>query len=234
MSNSTQQLPPLVAWIEPRSDYQAQYPYNTLTQTESGHLFEMDDTPGAERVRLQHRTGTFTEVQSDGTEIHKVVGTNYEIIAQDNNVLIKGKCNITVVGDSVLHVQGDATMQVDGNVYESVNGSVNQQVAGDLTSTITGNAIISSKNQVQVQADVLVNGDLNVTGDISSSGSVTAVTNVTAGVQVYAPLVMDGLGQVTDSILYLRALYNTHTHPFIAKAGADALVTSPTTSQDVP
>ena len=234
MSNSTQELPPLVAWIEPRSDYQAQYPYNTLTQTESGHLFEMDDTPGAERVRLQHRTGTFTEVQSDGTEIHKVVGTNYEIIAQDNNVLIKGKCNITVVGDSVLHVQGDATMQVDGNVYESVNGSVNQQVAGDLTSTITGNAIISSKNQVQVQADVLVNGDLNVTGDISSSGSVTAVTNVTAGVQVYAPLVMDGLGQVTDSILYLRALYNTHTHPFIAKAGADALVTSPTTSQDVP
>ena len=234
MSNSTQELPPLVAWIEPRSDYQAQYPYNTLTQTESGHLFEMDDTPGAERVRLQHRTGTFTEVQSDGTEIHKVVGTNYEIIAQDNNILIKGKCNITVVGDSVLHVQGDATMQVDGNVYESVNGSVNQQVAGDLTSTVTGNAIISSKNQVQVQADVLVNGDLNVTGDISSSGSVTAVTNVTAGVQVYAPLVMDGPGQVTDSILYLRALYNTHTHPFIAKAGADALVTLPTTSQDVP
>ena len=227
-------LPPLVAWVEPRSDYKAEYPYNNLTQTESGHLFEMDDTPGAERVRLQHRTGTFTEVQSDGTEIHKVVGTNYEIIAQDNNVLIKGKCNITVVGDSVLHVQGDATMQVDGNVYESVNGSVNQQVAGDLTSTITGNAIISSKNQVQVQADVLVNGDLNVTGDISSSGSVTAVTNVTAGVQVYAPLVMDGPGQVTDSILYLRALYNTHTHPFIAKAGADALVTLPTTSQDVP
>jgi hypothetical protein len=234
MSNSTSDLPPSVAWIEPRSDYQAKYPYNNLTQTESGHLFEMDDTPGAERVRLQHRTGTFTEVQADGTQIHKVIGTNYEIIAQDNNVLIKGTCNITIVGDSIMHVQGDATLQVDGNVYESINGSVNQQVAGDLTSTITGNAIIASKNQVQIQADVLVNGDLSVTGDVTTSGSLNATTNVTAGSQVYAPLVMDGPGQITDSILYLRGLYNTHTHPFIAKAGSDLLVTLPTTSIDAP
>jgi hypothetical protein len=227
-------LPPSVAWVEPRSDYKAEYPYNNITQTESGHLFEMDDTPGAERVRLQHRSGTFTETQADGTQINKIIGTNYEIIAQDNNVLIKGTCNITIVGDSIMHVQGDATLQVDGDVYESVNGSVNQQVAGDLTSTITGNALISSKNQVQVQADVLINGDLSVTGDITSSGSISATTNITAGVQVYAPLVMDGPGQITDSILYLRGLYNTHTHPFIAKAGTDPLTTLPTTSQDLP
>jgi hypothetical protein len=227
-------LPPSIAWIEPRSDYQAQYPYNNLTQTESGHLFEMDDTPGAERVRLQHRSGTFTETQSDGTRINKIVGTNYEIIAQDNNVLIKGTCNITIVGDSVMHVQGDATLQVDGNVYESINGDVNQQVAGDMTTTVTGNALISSQNQVQIQADLLVNGDLSVTGDVSTSGSLNATTAVTAGSQIYAPLVMDGVGQITDSIQYLRTMYDSHTHPFIAKAGSDTLVTLPTTSQDLP
>ena len=57
-------------WTEPESaanaDNQPVYPYNDVTQTESGHFMEMDDTPGAERIRLQHRTGTFTEIQADG------------------------------------------------------------------------------------------------------------------------------------------------------------------------
>ena len=205
-------LPPSIAWVEPRSDYEAEYPYNNVTQTESGHLFEMDDTPAAERIRLQHRTGTFTETQADGTQIHKVVGDHYQIIVKDNNVLIKGTCNITIVGDSILHVEGDATMQVDGDVYESIRGDVNQIVSGDLSSTITGAATITAKGGMTVNSDVVINGDLNVTGDMSSSGSVSAVTNVTAGSQVYAPLVMDGLGLTTDSILALRTAYGIHTH----------------------
>jgi hypothetical protein len=205
-------LPSSIAWIEPRSDYKAEYPYDNVTQTESGHLFEMDDTPGAERIRLQHRTGTFTETQADGTQINKIFGDNYEIIAKDNNILIKGKCNITIIGDSVLHVQGDAFMQVDGDVNESIKGNVNQQIGGDLISTVVGEAFIAAKGGTTINSDVVINGDLSVTGDISSSGSITAVTNVTAGSQVYAPLVMDGLGLVTDSILALRTAYGIHTH----------------------
>ena len=205
-------LPPSIAWIEPRSDYKAEYPYNNSTQTNSGHLFEMDDTPAAERIRLQHRTGTFTETQADGTQIHKVVGDHYQIIVKDNNVLIKGTCNITIVGDSILHVEGDATMQVDGDVYEYVKGDVNQSIDGDLSSSVSGSATITAKSGTTIHSDVVVNGDLRVTGDITSSGSVSAVTNVTAGSQVYAPLVMDGLGQITDTILALRTAYNIHTH----------------------
>lgn len=222
-------LPPSIAWVEPRSDYKAEYPYNNSTQTNSGHLFEMDDTPAAERIRLQHRTGTFTETQADGTQIHKVVGDHYQIIVKDNNVLIKGTCNITIVGDSILHVEGDATMQVDGDVYESVKGDVNQIVSGDLSTTVTGAATITAKGGTTINSDVVVNGDLNVTGDISSSGSVNAVTNVTAGVQMYAPLVMDGPGQITDSILALRTAYNIHTHvvPGIMNGPSETISVTP-------
>jgi hypothetical protein len=205
-------LPPSIAWVEPRSDYEAEYPYNNVTQTESGHLFEMDDTPTAERIRLQHRTGTFTETQADGTQIHKVVGDHYQIIVKDNNVLIKGTCNITIVGNSVMHVQGDAYLQVDGNVNENVLGDVNQIVSGDLNSTVKGSTTITGKGGTTINSDVVVNGDLKVTGGISSSGSINAVTNVTAGSQVYAPLVMDGLGLPSDSILALREAYSIHTH----------------------
>ena len=53
-------------WTEPESaantDYQPVYPYNNVTQTRSGHMFELDDTKGRERVRLQHRANTFIEM----------------------------------------------------------------------------------------------------------------------------------------------------------------------------
>jgi hypothetical protein len=50
----------------------------------------MDDTPTRERIRLQHRIGTFMEMYPNGDEVHKVYGTGYEIHLKGKNVLIKG------------------------------------------------------------------------------------------------------------------------------------------------
>ena len=56
------------AWTEPESaantDYQPVYPYNNVTETESGHSWEMDDTPGAERIHLNHKANTFFDTCS--------------------------------------------------------------------------------------------------------------------------------------------------------------------------
>ena len=81
-----------LSWTEPESaantDYQPVYPYNSVTQSESGHSLELDDTPGRERVRLQHGTGnTFIEMQATGDEIHKIFGNGYEIVLKNKNVL---------------------------------------------------------------------------------------------------------------------------------------------------
>jgi hypothetical protein len=145
------------SWTEPESaantDYQPTYPYNNIQQTEAGHKFEMDDTPGRERVRLEHRSGTFTEVHPNGDEVHKIVGKGYEIIASDKNVMIKGVCNITIQGNSILHVQGDSFQQVDGTVYQNVTGSVKQLVNGDCEQTVKGDF------------DINASGDLNITAE---------------------------------------------------------------------
>ena len=77
---------PDYSWTEPASDWYSIPPLNKVIGSETGHSIELDDTPGAERVRIQHRSGTFTEIQSNGQEIHKVFGDNYEIIAANNNV----------------------------------------------------------------------------------------------------------------------------------------------------
>ena len=77
-------------WTEPESPasiaYPPKYPFNNITQTPSGHMFEMDDTPGGERIRIHHRSGTFTEMHPNGDEVHKIYGDGYEIITKNKNV----------------------------------------------------------------------------------------------------------------------------------------------------
>ena len=94
-------------FTEPESaantNYQPVYPYNNITQTPAGHSFELDDTPTRERIRLQHRSGTFVEMHPNGDEVHKIYGNGYVITLGDQNISIgiddgqlAKKLNITV------------------------------------------------------------------------------------------------------------------------------------------
>jgi hypothetical protein len=180
------------SWTEPISDYNTVYPYNNAMQTESGHFQEFDDTPGAERIRTQHRTGTFTEIQADGSEVHKVVGKHYHIVASDNNVLISGICNITIEGDSVLDVQGNVFQNVQGNFNQVVNGDYNLLVKGQTTinsgKDFNIGALAQGTGAVYIQASdrLVLNSDLTVHGEVIadslySDSSVVAATGIQAG-----------------------------------------------------
>jgi hypothetical protein len=184
-------------WTEPESaantSYQPIYPYNDVKQTESGHLFEMDDTPTRERIRLQHgKTLTFIEFHPNGDQVHKVFGDDYEITIKNKNVLIKGNCNITV--------NGDCNMEVKGNHNVDVKGDYNLQVAGKMNTRVKGDVSLSSDSDVSVQAGtdyggnsislaatdvVQVRSDLNVAGAIQGD-IITSKTRVDAGTGVRA------------------------------------------------
>ena len=45
------------------SDVFPSYPFNKVVETEGGHLFEIDDTPGNERFSRFHKSGTNEEFQ---------------------------------------------------------------------------------------------------------------------------------------------------------------------------
>ena len=72
-----------------------QYPYNHVHESESGHIHEIDDTKGGERLYRQHMSGTFEEIHPDGSKVVKIIGDNYEIIAGKSNIAIFGDVNIT-------------------------------------------------------------------------------------------------------------------------------------------
>tara|TARA_Y100000289_G_scaffold29708_1_gene29439 strand:+ start:3750 stop:4754 length:1005 start_codon:yes stop_codon:yes gene_type:complete len=92
------------------------YPYNKALFTESGHLFELDDTLGAERIAIEHRSGTFEEIHPDGSKVTRVVNDNYTVVCKDEEVYIGGKVNITVGGDAKITVGGKTDIDSKDNL----------------------------------------------------------------------------------------------------------------------
>lgn len=184
--------PSRYSWTRPESDYNAKYPYNNVMQSESGHIQEFDDTPGAERIRTQHRTGTYSEIQADGTQVNRIVGDNFTVVAKDNNVLITGACNITVEGDTLLNTKGDVIMRCTGNFQQEIEGDYNMLVKGewnvttgsDSSFTIGGTAGTFDINALNLDINCInvdVDGEV-IAESLYSEGSITAATGIHAGI----------------------------------------------------
>jgi len=118
------------------------YPLNHVRVTESGHVFEVDDSPDAERIHEYHTSGTFYEIQPNGTRVTKVVGDDYEMVLHNKNMVVKGNVNITVQGSDVrLLVQSDGDAgpgAKGGNMFIETDGDLNFNVRGDMTTKVGG------------------------------------------------------------------------------------------------
>ena len=175
----------------------AQYPFNHVHESESGHIREIDDSPGHERLFTQHKSGTFEEIHPDGTKVVKIIGDNYEIVAGGSNVYVTGAVNLTVEGavrelikgDYVLEVEGNYTQKIHknhlvkvgagetgGNREEEIRGNHAQQINGNKLTRITGfNDMLIEKSRLTIINDT---DSLSVVNDIkvgSTSGSITTV-----------------------------------------------------------
>ena len=177
----------------------AKYPYNHVHESEAGHIHEIDDTPGGERLMQQHSTGTFTEIHPDGSKVVKVVGNNYELIAGNSNVFITGDVNLTVSGDvrelikkrrdeeTGELVGGNYMLEVEGDYTQNIHGEHEVKIGKNRAEQILGNHAFNIdraiKARVGEDVDYLINGnetrsvgglyDLAVTKEVSI-GSLTS------------------------------------------------------------
>lgn len=124
-------------WDEPRSPYNAVYPLNHVHQTESGHTVEYDDSPGAERIHVYHRAGSFFEFHPDGSVVYKSVKDQFEITVNDRNVYVGGNCNITVVGDANIYSKGLMNIESDGDM--TIKTKANLRIGAEGTCHIESN-----------------------------------------------------------------------------------------------
>ena len=123
-------LPGGEAWDEPESAYRGAYPYNKVTQTESGHIFEIDDTPGSERLHIYHKSGTYIEIDANGSVIKRTKGSSYEIIDRNGKISIAGRADISVNGACNIFVGNDANIEVEGDTNITCHNDITAQAGG--------------------------------------------------------------------------------------------------------
>ena len=139
------------AWVFPGIDtvMTPTYPQNHVTAyeraddtDEAAHIVEFDVTPGKERISTIHRTGTYTEVTPIGDKTEVIVGKNYRVVVQGENVYIEGGCNLTIDGGCNTKIIGDWNIQVTGNKYEHIGGEHVHKVELNQTIDIDGSQAI--------------------------------------------------------------------------------------------
>lgn len=196
-------------WDEPPTMYDAQYPFNHVYESESGHIVEFDDTPNRERMHRWHRTGTFEEITAKGDKVVRVVRDNYEIILRENYIYICGNANVTVQGniniytqsnaniqvdkDAIVYVKGDTDIRTDGFMQAKVGKDLDVHVSGDASLLVNGDAsakvdgalVVSSGGNTEVKssADTKVNtsGDLWIQTDGNVKHNVGGTYEVNSG-----------------------------------------------------
>ena len=147
------------------------YPANHVTETESGHIIEVDDTTSSERLSTYHTSGTYEEIVANGDKTVTVVGDEFEVTFKSKNMYVKGNVNLTVNGDMKTLVKGNYHLEVEGDKTEYIKGTrtshigqnelieIDQErninVAENFTTRIGGNEL----------RDVVVDSTTNITGN---------------------------------------------------------------------
>ncbi|AGJ71600.1 baseplate hub subunit and tail lysozyme protein [Escherichia phage Lw1] len=162
-----------VMFEEPKSAYAAEYPYNMVFESRSGHIQEFDDTPGFERYNRVHPAGTYEEIRPDGSRVVKIMGDDYQIVMQGRKLNVKGNLQVVVEGDAFIYNMGNVQQTVDGNVTEFVRGNVNQTVEGEYVGRVKGNA------ELTVEKDATINVDQNLMANVKQNATVNVTEDAT-------------------------------------------------------
>lgn len=144
-----------ILFKEPPSSYQGVYPYVQTMATEGGHIQEFDNTPGYERYRKIHPTGSYEEVAPDGRRTIKTVADDYYMVQADSSLMVGGDRKVNVGGNETYYNMANVKRQTDGNEIIFIRGDETKSIEGDGTLIVKGNVTIL----VEGNADIQVKGD---------------------------------------------------------------------------
>ena len=106
------QLPMVIGTVPKEGDEnpraKANYPHNKIYQTERGHYKEYDDTKDNERIREQHSSGTYYEIDKDGNMVIDATKSEPKI----RNIEIKASGKITVTAP-IVDINGSENVKIN-------------------------------------------------------------------------------------------------------------------------
>ena len=123
----------------------SQYGFNQIQQSITGHSFEMDDTPGNQRILIKHNTGAGIELTNDGSIYISTKESKLEIVGGSHDLIVEGNAKLVFNQNLDIDVNGkfnincqDFNLTVDENKTETIGGAVSRSVGDGITETVVG------------------------------------------------------------------------------------------------
>lgn len=130
-------------WERPPS-YNGQYHMVQATSYRCGHQVEVDQTPGAERIRVMHKNGSYVEMHPDGVFQVRSNGNTNVVTIGTNSLKVSGTYDVEVGAGSNIKIIGNCNLEVTGNLLSKVGGNWDCNVVGNFTMNIGGTSTMQS------------------------------------------------------------------------------------------
>ena len=106
------------------------HPKNQVKKTVTGHIIEIDDTPGNRRMLFRHTSGSGVQMNEDGSVIVSSLENTIHITGGDQKVIVEGDGEISYNGNLTLNVTGDFDLKVGGNFNVVTSGDKFEETRG--------------------------------------------------------------------------------------------------------
>jgi len=134
--------------------YKPEYPYNHVYSTETGHLFEFDDSSSHNRILLSHSSGSYFEYSNDGTLVSHIVSKMFEVVSNDKFSLIEGDSIETIDGGLKLKVNKSDSSGNNFDIEVGSNSNFNIMVrSGSCNFHVNGNVNMFANDDINMTCD---------------------------------------------------------------------------------
>ena len=152
----------------PETTFNAKYSKVNVTESPGGHRITMDDTDGSKRYRVEHPSGTYTEISDDGKAVSVCVANKQDYlkggltltIQENGDIKIGGHARLSIGAGAHVEIGGDASIAVGGDALVHAHG--NLKMAG-------GDVYIGSRGDMDLNCsgnfNLLVGGTTNIASD---------------------------------------------------------------------
>ena len=158
----------VTSWDEPEIPYAAVYPSNHVYESEGGHIREMDDTPGSERIHERHASGTGYEIHANGTKVSRIKGDNYELTTGNGFLHLQGISRQTVDKGLRIRVNSEGSSGNNYNLEVGQGSNVNVEVNG-------GNINLTTLGSGQDAGDININASRNLNVQVGNDMNVNVI-----------------------------------------------------------
>ena len=149
--------------LELKKEPVSTYPNSQVKETAAGHIIETDDTPGAERIMIRHKTGSGVEMRADGSVVYASVANTVRVTAHDEKVIVDGDAEMCYLGNLKMKVSGDFDLEVGGDYNVKVDGDIDQTIKRGYKQDIGGSKevqIIGGISEtIGTDASLLIHGN---------------------------------------------------------------------------